>query len=328
MTPPPTGEKMDDLSLPSEIPVDEDYGLSRDLDYDDGSAYSIASTKYNFTWENGRLYHDYKAGHPFPYDERSQENEEVLHEMMLYIQDDKYFAAPVDGDQLKNVLDLGCGLGLWSEGVADRYPECNVLGVDSAPRNDPIIPNCQFELADVTEEWLFVNPSTKFDLVHIRSLFASLKLEDWLPLYKQCLDNMESGAWIEQIEVEIKVYCDDDTRKPDGELERLAEMTQVMSSTHGAYFQIAENMSTMMRDAGFTDVREAKYKLPVGWWSADPKYKEIGKFFERFYKTGLQGWLMHIWTKSMGFTPEAVNEACLKAFAEIDSRKHHYYFQL
>ena len=156
---------------------------------------------------------------------------------------------------------------------------------------------------------------------------------------------MESGAWIEQIEVEIKVYCDDDTRKPDGELERLAEMTQVMSSTHGAYFQIAENMSTMMRDAGFTDVREAKYKLPVGWWSADPKYKEIGKFFERFYKTGLQGWLMHIWTKSMGvsqgrsqvvpwtdhfsqFTPEAVNEACLKAFAEIDSRKHHYYFQL
>jgi hypothetical protein len=188
MTPPSTGVKMDDLNLPSEIPVDEAYGQSADLDYDDESAYSIASTKYNFTWENGRLYHDYKSGHPFPYDERSQENEQVLHEMMLYILDDKYFAAPLDPNQLKNILDVGSGLGLWAEGVADRYPEINVLGVDSAPCSDSLIPNCEFELADVTEEWLFTKPGVKFDLIHIRSLFASLKPDDWLPMYKQCLE--------------------------------------------------------------------------------------------------------------------------------------------
>lgn len=179
---------MDDLNLPPDIPVDEDYALSREPDYDDGSAYSIASTKYNFTWENGRLYHDYKSGHPFPYDERSQENEQVLHEMMLYILDDKYFAAPVDPNQLRNVLDVGSGLGLWAEGVADRYPDCNVVGVDSAPCSDSLVPNCQFELADVTEEWLFGSPGVKYDLVHIRSLFASLRADDWLPLYKQCLE--------------------------------------------------------------------------------------------------------------------------------------------
>lgn len=187
MTPQPTG-KMDDLNLPSEIPVDEDYGLNRELEYDDSSAYSIASTKYNFTWENGRLYHDYKAGHPFPYDERSQENEQVLHEMMLYIMDDKYFASPVNGDQLRHVLDIGSGLGMWAEGVADRFPECNVIGVDSAPCPDSLIPNCQFEVADVTEEWLFINPEVKFDLIHMRSLFASFKGDEWLSLYKQCLE--------------------------------------------------------------------------------------------------------------------------------------------
>jgi hypothetical protein len=179
---------MDDLNLPNEIPVDEDYSRSVDPDYDAGSAYSIASTKYNFTWENGRLYHDYKAGHVFPYDERSQENEEVLHELMLYLLDDKYFAAPVDGEQLRNVLDIGSGLGLWTEGVADRYPDCEVVGVDSAPNSDSLIPNCRFELADVTEEWLFVKPETKFDLIHIRSLFASVRQGEWLALYKQCLE--------------------------------------------------------------------------------------------------------------------------------------------
>jgi hypothetical protein len=116
---------------------------------------------------------------------------------------------------------------------------------------------------------------------------------------------MESGGWIEQIEVEIKVYCDDDTRAPNGALETLAEMSIPMSQAHGSYFNIAEDMGRLMTEAGFSDVKEAKYKLPLGWWSADPKYKEIGKFFERFYKTGLQGWLMQIWTKNMGVSPSS-----------------------
>lgn len=119
-------------------------------------------------------------------------------------------------------------------------------------------------------------------------------------LLTQRYRNMESGGWIEQIEVEIQAYCDDDTRNPNSSIERLINHVPEMSAAHGVHFRIADNMASTMREAGFTDVREAKYKLPLGWWSADPKYKEIGRFYERFYKTGLQGWLMHIWTKSLG----------------------------
>ena len=120
---------------------------------------------------------------------------------------------------------------------------------------------------------------------------------------------MESGAWIEQIEVEIKAYCDDDTGDPNSALEQLANMSKDMSAAQDLDFNIAENMARMMTQAGFTDVKEAKYKLPLGWWSVDPKYKEIGKFYERFYKTGLQGWLMQVWTKSMGVSsPSPMHE--------------------
>lgn len=111
---------------------------------------------------------------------------------------------------------------------------------------------------------------------------------------------MESGAWIEQIEVEIKAYCDDDTRDPNSALEQLANMSKDMTAAQDLDFNIAENMARLLTEAGFADVKEAKYKLPLGWWSVDPKYKEIGKFYERFYKTGLQGWLMQVCTKSMG----------------------------
>ena len=184
---PPPGSKMDDLNLPAELPVDSDYENSREPDFDDSSAYSIASTKYNFTWENGRLYHDYKSGHPFPYDERAQDNEQVLHAMMLCLLEDKYWISPIDGDRVKNALDIGSGMGLWAEGVADRYPNANVVGVDSAPATDSVIPNCRFELADVTEEWLFTQPGELFDLIHLRILFGSFKTDDLVPLYKECL---------------------------------------------------------------------------------------------------------------------------------------------
>jgi hypothetical protein len=107
---------------------------------------------------------------------------------------------------------------------------------------------------------------------------------------------MERGAWIEQTEVEINVYCDDDTRKHDGKIEELAEFSHDMGAAYGTDFRIADRMATEMKAAGFVEIKEAKYKLPLGPWSADPRYKEIGKFYERYYKTGLQGWLMHILT--------------------------------
>lgn len=187
MSPPATGSKMDDLNLPDEIPVDENYELSAEPEFDESSAYSIASTKYNFTWENGRLYHDYKSGHPFPYDQRAQDNEQVFHGMMLCLLDDKYWLAPIPGERVKHALDLCSGMGLWAEGVADRYPDANVVAVDSAPAPETTIPNCRFELADVNEEWLFTRPDEQFDLVYLRLLFGSFKQEDWVPLYSQCM---------------------------------------------------------------------------------------------------------------------------------------------
>lgn len=111
---------------------------------------------------------------------------------------------------------------------------------------------------------------------------------------------MASGGYIEHTEVEIILRCDDDTRHPQSRLEALAEMEPAMTAAHGNEFDPTRNMAEFMREAGFTDVKEHRFKLPLGWWSTDPKYKEIGRFFERYFKTGMQGWLMQVYTKNMG----------------------------
>ena len=181
--------KMEELNLPTHIPVDEDYAGTRELDIDDAdSVLSIASSKYNSTWEHGRLYQDYKTGYVIPMDDGSQKNEEVFDAMMLCILDDRHFFAPVDGNSLRNVLDVATGLGRWAENVADAYPDCNVVGLDLAAINT-VIPNCKFEVLDIIQvPWELNYLNTKFDFVHLRNLFATLSDEEWPKIYQQCFE--------------------------------------------------------------------------------------------------------------------------------------------
>lgn len=183
---------MEDLHLPSTIPVDSDYaryaydGEGSEDDIDESSAYSVASSMYNFRVENGRRYTDYRGGHPFPHDEVSEENEACMHAMVNWLLDNKYFLAPIDESNLHCIADVGTGLGLWAEGVAERYPDTEVVGFDLIPHERPTHPNFSYIAADATEEWVLDSPSMKFDLVHIRSLFAAIR--DWPQLYKQCFE--------------------------------------------------------------------------------------------------------------------------------------------
>jgi SAM-dependent methyltransferase len=179
---------MDNLYIPNTIPVDESYGrvqFGLDDEVDSASIYSVTSSAYNFRMEHGRRYHDYKAGHPFPYDAVSEENEILMHHMMLLLLDNKDYLSPIPESSLRCVADVGSGLGLWAEGVAERYPDAKVVGIDTTPHERSINPNCSYIMSDATEEWVLDDPSMKFDLVHIRSLFG---VKDWPELYTQCFE--------------------------------------------------------------------------------------------------------------------------------------------
>lgn len=180
---------MEQLISDTAIAVDEDYGRYRyPEDEEDAadSAYSVASSVYNFRVEHGRRYHDYKEGHPFPYDEVSEENERVMHEMMHLVLDNKYFLSPIDDASLHCVADVGAGMGLWAEGVAEKYPDTQVVGIERTPHERSTHPNFSYIIADAQDEWILDDPSMKFDLVHIRSLFVGVR--DWDALYKNCFE--------------------------------------------------------------------------------------------------------------------------------------------
>ncbi|KAJ9616526.1 hypothetical protein H2200_000245 [Cladophialophora chaetospira] len=318
---------MDDLNLPGGIPVDSNYGGST-LEEEEvaDSAYSQASSINNFRVEHGRRYSEYKEGHPFPYDEVSQANERALHDLVFCILDHRYFLSPISETSLRCIADIGSGEGFWTEGAAQRYPEAEVVGIDKMFHERSVEPNCSFIIQDITEEWVLDNPSMKFDLIHIRNLFVGVR--DWEPVYAECFRNMNSGGWIEQYEVEIQATNVSNSELPGSEIRKLSDISYEMARVSGRDFQISHKMKHMIEEAGFVDVQEQKVSMPLGPWARDPKFKEIGEHFEKFYKTGLQGWLMQIWTRYLGKTAEEVNEACAKAFQEINNRHGYWYFPL
>lgn len=84
------------------------------------------------------------------------------------------------------VLDVGCGTGIWAYEMAQATPEADVFGIDlvmSQPTRDDNIPNCTFntpvDFADAN--WGF--PESHFDLIRLSQLLGSVA--DWSALYSQ-----------------------------------------------------------------------------------------------------------------------------------------------
>ncbi len=107
-------------------------------------------------------------------------NEEVSHHLWLRLFDDKLYLAPIESP--RRILDVGTGVGLWANGMADLFEDAAVWGIDLSDARPPHLqPNLNFEVDDITKEW---TPRGLFDLVHMRSLFASIA--DWPFVYGQC----------------------------------------------------------------------------------------------------------------------------------------------
>lgn len=57
----------------------------------------------------------------------------------------------------------------------------------------------------------------------------------------------------------------------------------------GRTFAVAGKMAGWMEDAGFDNVIEKTYKIPLGPWSSDQRLKELGRWNLFFYTFDLEG---------------------------------------
>ncbi|PSN66925.1 S-adenosyl-L-methionine-dependent methyltransferase [Corynespora cassiicola Philippines] len=309
------------------IPVAQDDPEDADSAFGDddllSDTTSIPSTIMRHRFENGRRYHKFREGEYWgPNDEQQNDQLDIAHHMFILMLGNKLHLAPIVSP-LK-ILDLGCGTGIWAIDMADEYPGAEVIGVDLSPIQPTFSPpNCKFEVDDITSLWTW-DPAS-FDFINIRCLYGSIA--DWPGLYQQVFTGLKSGGYLHQLEMSIQFRSDDGTLLPDHILSQWSDIFHEAGEKFGKSFKAVYDLKQWYEQAGFVDVVERWYKVPVGGWSSDPHMKELGKWNLLHCLQGAEGWGLFLLTNVMQWTVEEAQVFIARFRQGLKEKRVHAYFE-
>ncbi|KAH7091936.1 S-adenosyl-L-methionine-dependent methyltransferase [Paraphoma chrysanthemicola] len=311
--------------IEAQIAIDSDETDSAYGDDSGSDTTSLKSAIVNYKYRNGRRYHAYKEGSYWgPNDEKQADQLDIFHHICLLLLDGELHLAPISKNPMQ-VLDIGTGTGIWAIDFADRYPSAEVLGTDLSPTQPSMVPpNLRFEVDDCTEPWLY--RKDYFDFIHVRSLFGSVA--DWPAFYKECYDHLQPGGYIEQLETSVAPTSDDGSMLPDSMFDQWGKISLMLGEKFGKSLNTVNEQKAGIEAAGFINVVEHRWKVPIGGWPSDKRYKEIGRYNQVHWDQGIEGWCMYLLTTLLGWSLEEVQVYLAKVRAELRDKTIHAYQEI
>ena len=139
-------------------------------------------------------------------------------------------------------------------------------------------------------------------MVHGRQLFGSVS--DYQKLYAEVLRALKPGGWYEQVEIDPVVESEDGSIAGTG-FEQVGPLTLKAAERFGRSFRVLNHMRQDMIEAGFEEIKEVRFKWPIGGWPKDQKMKEIGRYNAASWDQGMEGWFLYLFTEYLGvcFSP-------------------------
>ncbi|KAI1501962.1 S-adenosyl-L-methionine-dependent methyltransferase [Biscogniauxia marginata] len=323
-TPPaPSDPQSQGGGVPSDDEDDADSALGDD---NASSTASLSASILEYRTLHGRTYHSLRGNAEYwgPNDDQASESMDLTHHMLTMLLEDKLFLAPI-GDNPKKVLDIGCGTGVWAIDFADAFPSSEVIGTDISPTQPAWVPaNLRFEMDDCTQEWTFA-PSS-FDFIHIRYLFGSIV--DWEALYAEAFRACTAGGYLEAVEAATRVDSDDGSVAPGMALHDFGPLFHEAGRKIGRSTSVVEDgvVARAVRAAGFVDVVERSYKVPLTPWPADERLRQVGLYARLATEQGLEGFVLYLFTTILGWSPEEVQVYVARARRELRDKKIKPYF--
>lgn len=209
--------------------------------------------------------------------------------------------------------------------MAEKYPSAVVIGADTAPVQPSLLPpNLQFEVEDVTLDWLW--PKDSFDFIHGRELILAIR--DWPRLIGQAYDTLKPGGYLE-LSASVPIFTsDDDSIPPNTAYREVGDMFAEMGEHIGCRVTEPENFKQYMLAAGFTDVHEKIHKIPTNPWPKDPRLKKVGAFELLHFRDQISTMFARGYTQILGGDPVHLQVVLAQARNEVLDRTMHSYFPL
>lgn len=316
--------------------TDDQDTFSKDLEVDDdlssvsGDSFqsdttSLTSTAYEHVYENGRRYHNYRAGkYVMPNDEQEQDRLDMFHHVWLSLMNGETHKVPLKNP--KKVLDLGAGTGIWAIEFGDQFPDCSVEGVDLSPIQPGWVPpNVKFVMDDIEDPWVYEKNS--FDYIHSRMMIGSI--QKWKEYLQNIYDHLKPGGYVELQEADGEgYYSEDGTFAKDGGFAIFLDMLVKASAASGRPYVVAKTFEGLMKEVGFVDVEHSRYKLPLGTWPKNKKMKQLGAYGLALASAATEAYGLALCTRVMGLTEQKSKEFMKAAVDQISDKKTHAIFAL
>ncbi|KZL79640.1 methyltransferase domain-containing protein, partial [Colletotrichum incanum] len=288
------------------------------------STTSLSESVFDYRRLHGRTYQATKTTEYWaPNDDQQNEGLDIIHNALLMIFDDKLFLAPIE-DNPQRVLDVGTGTGIWAIDFADQYPNAEVIGTDISPIQPGWVPaNLRFVIDDCLLEWMW--PENHFDFVHLRQLYGSIP--NWVELYKKAYYHIKPGGWVQNLEVNAGVDSDHVDYPPDHTFQEWNRVFDQGGRKTGRSFTVAQGhtMRDNMKEAGFVDVVEKKFKLPIHGWPKDPRLQQAGLLIQLALEESIEGFGTFLLTQVLGWSQPEVMVLTAQMRKEIRKKANYGY---
>lgn len=137
-----------------------------------------------------------------------------------------------------------------------------------------------------------------------------------------------SSLTIHQIEPSVIYRSDDASLPPSSLLADWGEKFERMGAKAGRPFNTYDTMKDSIEAAGFTNIQEKIYKVPIGTWAKNPILKDGGRLNEEQFREGMEGYALYMLTHTGDpepMTTEEVKVYLARIRSELGERGWHKY---
>lgn len=175
---------------------------------------------------------------------------------------------------------------------------------------------------DAEDAWEF---SQKFDYIHGRMLVTCFKSH--LQVFKSAFPCLRSGGYIELQDLSFPTRCSDNSWEGTA-YKHWMGLIMAGAEALGKDWSRVPKYKDLLEEAGFEDVVEETYDIPIGTWARGKTNKILGSWCKADTMGVLQGLSLAVLTKGLGMSAEEVEVLLVDVRKNIEDNNVHLYMTM
>ena len=139
---------------------------------------------------------------------------------------------------------------------------------------------------------------------------------------------LEPGGYFEIHDNCFPISCDDHTLTPDCSLLRWTQLLIQATDMIGRHLTVSPRFKDMMREAGFEDVVELRFKWPINTWPRDQRMKQLGFWSSANAGPSIEAITLALFTRVLGWSEEDTKALCREVVRDLRDVKIHAYWDV